>query len=359
MRFGVSVATHIGNADLAVHAEDLGFDTLWATDSQMIWSDVYSYLCLAARLTSRVTLGPMVAVAPTRLAPVTAQSIATVNYLAPGRTALAIGTAHTAMRTMGMEPMRVAAFAEYLRVVRALLRDEEVEYELDGRRHWIRFMQRDLDMVRLEPRIPMYVSAFGPRTQRLAGRYGDGIVGGDRSDPAGRDALADRLRAGAADDGRDLPDGFGYLRMAPIGVVMPGEAVDSDQVVDAVGPLLVSQFHSAWHGYIDDPDGFVPPPAIRPGWEQYLAILRARGGPADRQYIDIHEGHGTVVPDDERPLVTKELIRAAAIVGEPDEVAERVRAIAATGVTELILRIGYTNARETMTRFATHVLPRV
>lgn len=359
MRFGVSVATHIGNADLAVHAEDLGFDTLWATDSQMIWSDVYSYLCLAARLTSRVTLGPLVAVAPTRLAPVTAQSIATVNYLAPGRTALAIGTAHTAMRSMGMDPMRVAEFAEYLRVVRALLGDEEVEYQLDGRKHWIRFMQRDLDVVQLQPRVPMYVSAFGPRTQHLAGRYGDGIVGGDRSDPARRARLEDRLRAGAAEDGRDLPADFGYLRMAPIGVVMPGETVDSDEVIDAVGPLLVAQFHSAWHNYVDDPDGFVPPPALRPGWEQYLAIIGARSIPADRQYIDIHEGHGTVVRPDERPLVTKELIRAAAIVGEPDEVAERVRAIAETGVTELILRIGYINARETMTRFATQVRPRV
>ena len=186
MRIGVSVATHIGNADLAVHAEQLGFDTLWATDSQMMWSDVYSYLSLAAHLTTRVTLGPLVAVAPTRLAPVTAQSIATVHHLAPGRTALAIGTAHTAMRTMGMEPMRVAAFADYLRVVRTLLGGEAVEYELDGRRRSIAFMQRELEMITLEPRIPMYVSAFGPRTQRLAGRYGDGVIGGNRTTPAGR-----------------------------------------------------------------------------------------------------------------------------------------------------------------------------
>src|ERR1700722_11791206 len=119
MRFGVSVATNIGNANLAVHAEEAGFDTFWATDSQMIWSDVYSYLTLAASLTTRITLGPLVAVAPTRLAPVTAQSIATVNFLAPGRTVLAIGTAHTAMRTMGFEPMTVAEFSDYLRVVRA------------------------------------------------------------------------------------------------------------------------------------------------------------------------------------------------------------------------------------------------
>src|ERR1700750_1113560 len=100
--------------------------------------------------------------------------------------------------------MRVAAFADYLRVVRALLDGEAVEYELDGRRHSIAFMQRHLEMITLEPRIPMYVSAFGPRTQRLAGRYGDGVIGGNRTSPPGRAALDSHLRAGAAAERREL-----------------------------------------------------------------------------------------------------------------------------------------------------------
>ncbi|MBV9659546.1 MAG: LLM class flavin-dependent oxidoreductase [Acidimicrobiales bacterium] len=359
MRFGVSVATHIANAGLAAHAEDLGFDAFWATDSQMMWSDVYSYLCLAAQETNRITLGPLVAVAPTRLAPVTAQSIATVNRLAPGRTALALGTAHTAMRTMGMDPMRVAAFGEYLRVVRALLRDEEVEYELGGRRHWIRFMHRDLDLMRLEPRVPIYVSAFGPRTQRLAGQFGDGVVAASGTSPDKRAALEANVRAGAEADGRALAGDFAYLRMAPLAVLMPGEPADSPAIVDAVGPIILSQFHAAWHGYAENPDGYVPPPLLRPGWEQYLAIVQRRDVPQNRQYIDIHEGHGTIVRDDERPLLTKDLISAAAIVGEPDELLERLRRIAAMGISEFILRIGLTNARETMSRFGQHVLPKL
>jgi alkanesulfonate monooxygenase SsuD/methylene tetrahydromethanopterin reductase-like flavin-dependent oxidoreductase (luciferase family) len=311
MRFGVSVATHILNADLAAHAEAAGLDSFYGTDSQMIWSDVYSYLALAATKTERIRLGPLVAVTPTRLAPVTAQSIATINALAPGRTVLALGTAHTAMRTMGQEPMGAAAFGEYLRVVRALLHDEEVEYERDGSRRWIRFMQRELDMVRLEPPVPVYVSGFGPRTQRLAA------------------------------------------------VLEPGEPVDADPVVEAVGPLLVAGFHTAWHAYQHDPSGFVPPLNLAPGWEEYLSIIARRGVPEDRQYIDIHEGHGTVVRDDERVLVTRELIKSSAIVGEPDEVIERLRAVQAAGVTEFILRIGYTNAPEMITRFCRYVKDRM
>jgi alkanesulfonate monooxygenase SsuD/methylene tetrahydromethanopterin reductase-like flavin-dependent oxidoreductase (luciferase family) len=359
MRYGVSVATHIANTDLAVHAEELGFDTFWATDSQMIWSDVYSYLCLAAHQTSRITLGPMVAVSPTRLAPVTAQSIATVNRLAPGRTVLAIGTAHTAMRTMGMAPMRVAAFGEYLRVLRALLADEEVEYELEGERHAVRFMHRDLDFVRLEPRIPLYVSAFGPRTQRLAGRYGDGVVGGNRFTPARRAALEDNVRAGAEDGGRALPDDFARLHMDPVAVVLPGEASDSDAIVDGVGPIVLSQFHAAWEQHAADPEGFVPSSRLRPAWEQYVAVVEARGVPEHLRHIDVHEGHGTYVRADERPLITKEVIAANAIVGEPDELVERLHGIADTGVTEMVIRLGFENARETMSRFARHVLPKL
>ena len=145
--------------------------------------------------------------------------------------------------------------------------------------------------------------------------------------------------------------------MAPVAVLLPGEAPDCEAVLEAVGPLLLSQYHAAWHDYVDDPDGFVPPPRLQRGWEQYLAIVAARNVPPELQHIDIHEGHGTFVRDDERPLLTKELITAGALVGEADEVVERVRGIAATGVTELVLRIGYTNARDTMSRFARHVMP--
>ena len=85
MKFGAMIATRIDDWRLLVDAEQLGYDHGWVPDSQMIWSDCYAVLALAAANTSRIRLGTGVAIAGTRTAPVTAHSIATINQIAPGR----------------------------------------------------------------------------------------------------------------------------------------------------------------------------------------------------------------------------------------------------------------------------------
>ena len=100
MKFGAMVATRIADWQLLKFVEELGYDTGWVPDSQMIWSDCYAVLALAAANTSRIRLGTGVAIAGTRIAPVTAHSIASINQIAPGRVFLGIGTGHTAMRVM-------------------------------------------------------------------------------------------------------------------------------------------------------------------------------------------------------------------------------------------------------------------
>src|SRR3984957_15852396 len=143
MKFGVTVAPRVSDWKLFVDLETMGYDCAWAADSQMLYSDAYAVLALAAANTSRIRLGTGVSVAGVRLAPGTAHSIATINQLAPGRVFLGIGTGHTAMRVMGKDPVKAGAFREYLRVLRALLHGEEVGYELDGERHDIRFLHAD------------------------------------------------------------------------------------------------------------------------------------------------------------------------------------------------------------------------
>src|SRR5919106_3697692 len=132
MQFGVTIDTHVNKWDLIRYAEELGYDRAWVPDSQMIWSDCYATLALTAHNTSRIHIGTGVAIPGTRLAPVTAHSIASISRLAPGRVFLGIGTGHTAMRVMGMGPMKVKEFREYLRVVRTLLQGEEVDYTYNG-----------------------------------------------------------------------------------------------------------------------------------------------------------------------------------------------------------------------------------
>src|SRR6266446_3261619 len=103
--------------------EGLGYDRAWVPDSQMIWSDCYATMALAAQATKRIKVGTGVAIPGTRIAPVTAHSVASINQIAPGRVFLGIGTGHTAMRVMRQDPIGVKDFREYLRVRRRMDHD--------------------------------------------------------------------------------------------------------------------------------------------------------------------------------------------------------------------------------------------
>ena len=77
-------------------------------------------------------LGTGVAVASSRIAPVTVHSIATINQLAPGRVILGFGTGHTGRRVMGLPPVKQADFREQARLIHDLLRDGEGLYHTEG-----------------------------------------------------------------------------------------------------------------------------------------------------------------------------------------------------------------------------------
>jgi 5,10-methylenetetrahydromethanopterin reductase len=96
MEFGVAFASRVGDHNLVRLAEELGYEQAWFYDSQMVYSDVYATMALAAYRTQRIRLGTGVAVPSTRMAPTIAHSIATINELAPGRVELGVGVGNTA-----------------------------------------------------------------------------------------------------------------------------------------------------------------------------------------------------------------------------------------------------------------------
>ena len=169
MDFGI-VTAKVDEIGYITHAENLGYSHCWVTDSPMIRSNCWAVLALAAQQTRRMRLGTAVNVPGLRLAPVVANGIATINRLAPGRCIIGLGTGHTGMRMLGQKPMRLQPFREYVRVVRALLDGDEADYALDGETHRMRFQMREHRFIDLDHRIPLYIAAFGPKAQALAGR---------------------------------------------------------------------------------------------------------------------------------------------------------------------------------------------
>ena len=57
MDIGLCIASHILDEDYVVQAEALGYSHAWFADSQMLWSDCYASLALAAKNTTRIRLG--------------------------------------------------------------------------------------------------------------------------------------------------------------------------------------------------------------------------------------------------------------------------------------------------------------
>ena len=355
MKFGGMVATKIDDWEIFKELEDLGYDSAWAPDSQMIWSDCYATLSLAAYHTSRIRLGTGVAIAGTRLAPVTAHSIASVNKLAPGRTFLGIGTGHTAMRIMGQKPVGPTAFREYLRVVRGLLDGEEVEYTHNGDTRPIRFQDRELGCLNLEDWVPIYVGANGPKALTATGVYGDGRISAGTEPVSVMRSNMEKVRRGAEQAGRTLPEDFNTSVLTYACVLKTGENLASDRVIEETGAPVVSSLHFWYELMLQrGNDGFIKD-SIRAEWEDYKRHVEAM--PQGRRHQTLHTGHCAFLPEDERRFITPNMIRATlGLVGEPDEINEQIAKMEIAGLNEILLLPPQACARENFREFAQTVM---
>lgn len=331
MDFGICVASRPADLQDVVDAERLGFSHAWLADSQMIWSDVYAMLALAAERTTTINIGTGVAVAGTRIAPVTA---AAINQLAPGRTFCGIGTGNTAMRIMGHAPLQIAAFDEYLRVLRPLLHGEETSFKWRGVQAPIAHLMPDHGFVNTEPAVPVYVSAFGPRALDLAAKHGDGLITSIPPDAAkvrGLRAVLDERRAA---HGRPVDrSSFPVSTLTTVAVLEPGEATDSPRIKDQVGAFAIAGLHYAYEQYSQF--GHRPGAHLAGIWDDYVAEVEAV--PAERRHLRTHLGHNCwVIPEEER-FVTKELIEVSCLVGTPDDLRTRVAELDDAGLDQIVI----------------------
>src|SRR5271166_3258926 len=319
MQFGFTVMADIDEIGFFSHTEALGYDSVWVTDSQMLFSDCYAVLALAARQMRTLRIGPGTAICGTRIPPVQVAAMATLNRLASGRVFLGIGTGHTAMRSMGQRPMRIAEFAEYLRVLSALLRGEVVDYTFNGITRPISMLMHEFKYMNLEPKIPLYVSGFGPRAMGLAGEYGDGLVFAipPRGVPVA-EALG-HARQGASRVNRGLT-GFHSAALTSVAVLQPGEAAGSDRIKAALGPNVMA---SVGHFYDDVRRGRIDPPRFLSRiWTPYCALVEQT--PPEHRHFRTHEFHYTKLHPGEAELIDAQLIRDTCLVGTPDELRERI-----------------------------------
>jgi 5,10-methylenetetrahydromethanopterin reductase len=159
-------------ASYAIQAENSGFDNLWITDHYGN-RNVYVTLAAAAIYTNKITFGTGVT-NPWMVNPViTAQAIATLNELAPGRVVLGIGAGDkTTLEAVGIEMGKpLAAVKEAIEMFRKLTNGEKVAFQGEVfKASGAKFNFKTVN------KIPVYVGAQGPKMLEMAGKIGDGVL---------------------------------------------------------------------------------------------------------------------------------------------------------------------------------------
>jgi alkanesulfonate monooxygenase SsuD/methylene tetrahydromethanopterin reductase-like flavin-dependent oxidoreductase (luciferase family) len=337
--------------DLVI-AEDHGFTYAWFYDSQMLYSDVYACLALAAEHTKRIKLGTGVAIPSNRIEPVTAHSIATINLLAPGRTILGLGTGFTGRNTMGLPPVPLKVVREYLQQCRALLRGEEVPYRDGPRERWIKFIHPDRGYINLKDPIPLYLAANGPKALELTGELADGLITIFSDPEILRNNLA-HVHRGAAKAGRTLLN-FPSMALTTACVLHPGELATSQRVIDRVGPFAILALHALWESSTVAAEQSSP--VLQALYEryqnEYVANLKT---PADRRYLEVHEGHLIYLKPGEAAYLNEDLIRGTTLTGTGEELIARLKALEAAGLTQVAIQV-ITNGQEMIEEFSREVI---
>lgn len=198
--------------DLAVAAEDAGFDSVWTSDHFQPWRhhdghapNALVWLGAATQATTRVVLGTSVLTPTLRYNPaIVAQAFGTLGLLAPGRVILGVGTGEAMNETpVGVawpeQSERFARLREATQLIQQLWRGERLTVEGD---HY-RVVNATIYDRPADP-VPVYIAASGPAAARLAGRIGDGLIcTSGKGEELYTQTLLPGLAEGAEKAGRD------------------------------------------------------------------------------------------------------------------------------------------------------------
>ena len=168
--------------ELAVRAEEIGFDAVWIPD-ELLWRPPDGQVrgwweCVAmagavAASTSRIKIGTWILSALHRNPGLTAKAVETLDEISAGRFVFGLGSGHAGRQAHAFglpEDHVIGRFEEALEIIVPLLRGGRADF--DGTYH----AARDLEHRPVGPRpgrIPLMIGAKGPKMLRLAARHAD------------------------------------------------------------------------------------------------------------------------------------------------------------------------------------------
>ena len=342
MRYSVAFASEVDSWRWVKRAEALGFHAAWFYDTQLLNPDVFVCMALAAHETERIRLGTGVLVPTNRIEPVTANALASLNRIAPGRIDFGVGTGFTARRTMGLGAISLGKTRTYIERVQALLAGATVEWAFEGFDRKIGFLNPDLGLINLSDDIPLWVSAFGPKAKQLTAELGAGWL---NFGATGAVESLDEMREAWSASGQDQDSLNSNLFF--LGAVLTGDAaVDEEKLMAQAAPLTAVMFHNL----ADDVGAMggrnLPEGPLSNLASQYFKVHEGYE-PADARYLTNHRGHLMFVRPEETHL-TPELVQSTTMSGTREQLIDRLCALKEAGYQELTVQVvhGHESALE-------------
>ena len=312
----------------AKRAEDLGFEAIFFADSQMNNVDCYQALAMCAMTTKKIRLGTAVTNMVYRDPTITANCFATLNEISEGRAIIGMGTGDGPVYSLGRVATRLVEFEQGLQTMRDLLHDRGVEVQktherASGGRITLKVGKRP---------VPIYISAEGPKTLRVAGRVCDGVILGTGFDPQVLEWAQARISEGAKDAGRALSE----IDIMPAGMIVVDD--DGNLARQRVRSRMANRAHHNFRFTME-----TVPKNERAGVERFMAAFDISKPIEER-----------VDPD----FITEYLLQRFTIAGTPEECIGRVKSLEAAGINRLLLTPPNAIYDQVMDAWGARVIPR-
>jgi alkanesulfonate monooxygenase SsuD/methylene tetrahydromethanopterin reductase-like flavin-dependent oxidoreductase (luciferase family) len=87
--------------------------------------------------------------------------------------------------------------------------------------------------------------------------------------------------------------------------------------------------------------------------DEYVAKLKT---PADRRYLEVHEGHLIYLKPGEEKYLDDAIVRASTLTGTAEEIIARLKAMEAAGLRQVAIQVVYPQGREMIEEFSREVI---
>ena len=290
----------------AKRAEELGFEAIFFADSQMNNVDPFQAMAICAANTKTIRFGTAVTNIVYRDPSIVANSFASLNEISGGRAIVGMGTGDGPVYSLGRTATKLVDFERGLRIIRDLLHDRGVDVPKSRER-----AGGNVKLKAGKRPVPIFISAEGPKTLRVAGRTCDGVILGTGFDLDVLEWAEARVTEGAKEAGRAAAE----IDLMPAGMIVVEE--NGDAARKRVRSRMANRAHHNFRFTMET----VP--------EKEVAGVK--------KFMDAFD---ISIPIEERvdpELVTNFLLERFTIAGTPQECIDKVKRLEAVGIRRILL----------------------